>query len=656
MAAETPPTNPNGLYDRLTWRNALAKLGLFLTFRSTGNNVATWYMFGVVIFFSLIPVVVSLGDGSRSPFLFNAAWRLGLIAGFTSLCGIYLLVFHRPLINFYWNLLCKEEDFRSLLVSRFKSILLLVAVINGFDYALLAWSIQMIDVSVAAVLFETWPIVFVVLRAKLENISMPRSMFFLFIPALFGLAFVIFSQSESDIYPFEGISSEVYLGGALALLGGMASACTAFSFKWASDLQKDLPLPPFSDNDLSGEQIALSLLPVLFAFVITNLIALPITIGIGLGTGERISIFESSGIVLLAIGFLGGAFVQAVGSKLYRVSNVVTTNLGVNAIYYFTPCFTLVWLVGLGLIMSWVGWTHSTLTGIGVKYVDYLILGTVAIVTSNLLLNLNAEIRVGFKTLILSLMSFGVIVYIREDLFAVLNVSQWHWTGDGYFSAIALSATVFTLLLAFRVARLVTRAGSEESQTYKVFRKFELLAKRNVLSIEAVRLILYIDGPKSNAELKTIYSEIRDRITGICPLNDADAQMLSDAEAELDALVRSRQMGLVLGELFALIIFGCITVGLALLSRPPDVAGLTRLLVDIFAMLLSSVIVFLLFNVWDLHRDRTSVKLERRTQEWDYAVVFLDTERRQIDLWISGFVGGAIVITYVVLLWYRWLD
>ena len=303
-----------------------------------------------------------------------------------------MVLYHKPLLAYYWQN-------REIIKGYVPSILLLVSVINGFDYALLAFSVRYIDVSVAAVLFEMWPIFFVLLRAKLEKQHLAFSTFILLFPAITGLAFVIFSQSESNL-GLQGLSADILLGGILAFGGGLASACTAFSFKWALNLQKEMPPPSFQIDN--SAKVAVSLVPVLIAFVATNLISFPITIAIGLATGERVS-FDTSGITLLGIGLLGGAFVQALGSKLYRISNVVSDSLGVNAIYYFSPCFTLLWLFLIGLTLNLFGGWQPKVSGINVTYIDLLIIGTTLIISSNLLINFNAEIRLGFKALLIAL-------------------------------------------------------------------------------------------------------------------------------------------------------------------------------------------------------------------------------------------------------------
>ena len=113
--------------------------------------------------------------------------------------------------------------------------------------------------------------------------------------------------------------------------------------------------------------------------------------------------------------------------------------------------------------------------------------------------------------------------------------------------------------------------------------------------------------------------------------------------------------------MFALVVFAAVTIGLALFSLPPQVEGWTRLLVDVFAMLVSSVTIFLLVHIQDLQRERDAPKLEALDPPGPVPgrlrclVLFPDTAHRTFDQWLSVVVGVAIVATYVGLLTSRWL-
>ena len=106
-------------------------LAAFLKLRGAGNRAAAGYMFGVVFFFSLIPIVVALGTNGGSPFLFNVFWRVGIIA----MCVAFLLAFYRSTLAFFWRNR-RQPQFRRLVRRRFRSAMLWLAVLNGMDYAL----------------------------------------------------------------------------------------------------------------------------------------------------------------------------------------------------------------------------------------------------------------------------------------------------------------------------------------------------------------------------------------------------------------------------------------------------------------------------------------------------------------------------------------
>ena len=87
--------------------------------------------------------------------------------------------------------------------------------------------------------------------------------------------------------------------------------------------------------------------------------ALPINAVIAIMVGETIEIAH------LFLGLMTGIFIQGSGFILFRLANVFTQNLGINAIYYATPCLTIIWLLILQHPL-----THS----------HYLLAGTAAII------------------------------------------------------------------------------------------------------------------------------------------------------------------------------------------------------------------------------------------------------------------------------------
>ena len=603
----------------------------FLTFKGNGDAAALGYMLITVVTSSLLPLVVYLAGGSGSPFLFNSGLRAGVCVG----CLMFLVTFYRGV---FFN-----RDALDLIRRRVftwpNNKLLIGAIIHAFDFALFAWSVKFIDIAVSAILFETWPVFMIFFAARLfkdegryQKITF-TTMLLIFLSTS-GFFFALVSQAI-DISSFDKpLLWNSVIGMLLVVSGTIAAGFTVFGWKWGTNLSAEL-------SGRSDDK-SLDLGCAVIALFITSLVSVVFTSGIGVVVAESIS-FKA-----LAIAITGGVFAHAVTSITLRKANFTTANLGINVLNYFIPILSLIWLF----------WLADT----NVARWDYLIIGAAAIITANLLINFDAEVRLGFKALLLALGTCGAVVYLRDGVFELLGVVKWNWTGSGYFESLTLAATVFTLLLAFRVARLVSRTSEEDNRTFIVYRKLDLLARRGIIDPQVCYYILQID--KANNDVSTereAYTKARRLIAAVdpAPLNEADSQLLSDAEANLDALARSKQVDIHLGEQFALGIFGAITIGLALLTMPSQVeGGWTRLMVDLFAMLISAVIIFLLFHIQDLQRERDDQKLEPSETGWEYRhylVRFLDIQRRSFDKRLSIAVGAAIVLTYAALLSHKWL-
>ena len=237
---------------------------------------------------------------------------------------------------------------------------------------------------------------------------------------------------------------------------------------------------------------------------------------VGLGRSETFD-FE-----LLGLAFVAGLVVDTTVGLMWRKANMSDDDISFNALGYAIPILALVALF--------------LFNQADISRVDYLILGATAIIVANMLINFEAEVRWNFEALILALGGCGTIVYFRADIFDWLGVPNWTWSGDGYFGSVALAATVFTLLLAFRVARLVTRTSDEENRTFSIMRKLDSLVRRDVINSEVRRCIMVIDESSNQAVLKEYYIKTRGYIARALPLDDSDRQALNETEAELDML------------------------------------------------------------------------------------------------------------------------
>lgn len=599
-----------------------------------GNFRAVSLMLTAAAIWSLVPLVIDVSGGTHTPFMFNSGWRFGGVVGSI----IYLMLIYRATM---FDLASGQNRQAALIIGealsfrdiswrerRFHLFGFLFGIVGKFEYAMFGLATQFAAVSVVAVSYEIWPLIMVTCMALLFGGGDRYQKTGVWIFSMFALCFVGFYLINIPDTAGDFQYWSVVLSIGAAFLGGTHNAVL---FKWASDLSGRLQQAGATNLSAEDSDIFASI----GGHTLAQLICAGMSFGIAYAIAEPIN-WSTFGWAML-----GGAISTGIADISFRKANLISNNLGVNAISYTTPIFALVWLA----IFSTISITRA----------DYFTIGVVIIIMTNLLVNFEAEIRFGFRSLILALGVFGLVVYLRDDILNLLNVADWRWGTPEYFASVGMSGTVFTLLLAFRTGRIVSRTDAEENRIFAVFRRLELLAERGVIDSSVLECILRIDKPQNYADLQAAYSEARTYMTGVTPLNDADRQMLSEAEADLDALVRSRQSAIVLGELFALIIFAGITVFLAIFAHPMSNDGWARFLIDLFAMMVSPVIIFLLVNVWDLHRERDAGWLHLDAESNDYVVRFPDNESRLADQWVSVGIGVAIVGTFAALIANKWL-
>lgn len=601
----------------------------FLRLQGISNHEAAGYMAVAAAIWAAVPLVIDLGGGTQNPFFFNAWWRLGGFVG-----GAWVLV-----VNYRQVLFHKEVV--ETVVNSVLGFSLLYGIIGKFEYALLAWSTRFVPISTTTVLYEMWPLFLVIslyVRFRHDeryqrNVTNLLAMFLICI-----LGFVVITAGRGG---FEGIGAylgSALFGGAAIALGAalLAGTHNAVVFGWGNDLGDRLYERGLGGGQLSRE--SWYLFGIVVGHCVSQLASVVPSVGIGLIVGEGWSWRTAPTATV------GGAISTGIADNCFRKANAVTTNLGVNAISYATPVVALV-LLWIFTSVVWDRW-------------ELLVIGAAGIVIANLLVNFEAEVRRGFKSLVIALWCFGTFVYLRDDLFGLLGVESWYWTLSGYFEVLALAATVFTLLLAFRVARLVARTNAEENRIVGLFRRVEVFIRRGMLDPEVLECIMRIDDASGGqGDLKCAYDRARELLGSARERVEQpeDWRELVQIEADVDAIVRSKQQGIVLGELFALMIFAAIVIGLSVLTRP-DVTGWTLALVDLNAMLLPSVVVFLLVNVWDLQVERDRPIWGRRQvarQTGEFGLLFDGQSDRGFDEWLSIVLGSAVMVAFAVLMWLK---
>ena len=332
----------------------------FLSLTASGNSSASAYMALAIISLSLIPLTIAWTGGPESPFILNAGWRLGSIAVQT----LTLLSVRK-----YRALLFNPDALR-LVIKNIPSRSMCLITVNQFEYAFFAWSARYLDISVSAVLFETWPVFLILLTSRLmRNAEYYRRV----TPVTYGLVGLSFigylfvtAGERGHIIPGAdtGELSKLAIGLALITAAVTAGAFGGAKFRWISDAVKRFPKSIRDTNNTADIQI----FSAIAASTTAAAISIPIGLTAGIGLGETMNVREVAGAVL------GGATILGIGAILWKKANLATDNVAINAMCYSIPVLSLIWLMAL--------WE------INIVRLDYLLIGVSAIMVSNVLIHL----------------------------------------------------------------------------------------------------------------------------------------------------------------------------------------------------------------------------------------------------------------------------
>ena len=546
--------------------------------------------------------------------------------------------------------------------------------LGGLDVGLLAWSARYVETAIAATIYELWPafVVFMLLRhnttyrlylkrapregSKRNHGHLEQAVFTVL--AGIGLAFMLGSQAETsawldDVLTIKGVLGVVLallasFGAALNVVGSLVFGRTAY-YRFTDDL-------PHSDTpaeDRGHQDMRLILWFVLFGLVIGRAFSVVASFVLGLAVSNAYG-----GVTLAAV--LGAVVLGATNGfniLLTREGNIRSKRPGVNMLSFVAPALALAWLMTLGIELP---------------RLDLFVVGAALILAINVLLQLKPDeerdyarfgkeprrgTRLGFTAFIMSIWVFGTVIYLRDDLFPAAWLT---WSGE-YWGMLALSATVFSLILGFRMARLTARISHEDELMFQLFRHCEQLEREDVLD-PAVRQRLAELDTATPGELLDCYNEARRLLRNGTAGNrtDADATArLLDAERLLDVIAHSKQQGRDLVELMSLMAFALVTIGLGLFSRPFTLElqdhAWSGFISEVFVLLLTSTVAFLAVNLFDIRRDRETPLLVPLTEhDNDYRLFFRYKRTRYWQHGVAVAVSAAMAIVFVLLLHGKW--
>ena len=581
-----------------------------------------------VLLYSALPIVFSFGGASNAPFLFVAFIKLFSI--FSS--AVYLFYGYEEKMN---------QATLKIILNHLRHKTIFWTVSTHFAYVIFAFALRYVDESIAAVLIETWCIFLVIFMARFfgeedryEKFTTQK--WFLFAVAFVGIGFIVISQ----ISTIDNVVSELFtvasLGGVGLVLLAALLAATGFPANqlWGSYVQSQGKASENANEEEEEDQKKEKSKEeekfyTIVASIIGQILIVPALFVLGFFFEESFQFFGSMGIAA-TYGFLG----LGVGDTLFRIANAKTRNLGINALFYLVPAVSLIWL---GLASQ-----------IDVPHIDWLIIGVIAIITANLLLNVIVEIRSAYTALIIALWLCGMAVYLHDGL-----------PLSDYFETVGVVSTLFILILVFRADRLVRRTAEEENRVFFIYNRLSRLARKKGIDEDATNQLRDIDEHKKPEDLLTAYHTLKGYLKATRKkYPEYDDDKLDELEAAVDSLAHSKQQGANFGELIAMGVITFIMVCALLFFKPAELFSWNRLFTEVTSFLLAAVIVFLFFNIFDLQHDRTNAVLKSDKKEKIrvlYSASFDDATDRSGEQLVSVAVCIAITGAYIYLFLEKWV-
>ena len=319
-------------------------------------------MLGSALCYSLVPLLVASAGGAEFPLVFNFFYRLGGFAG-----GAFVLV-----------LLGRRRGVGLGLVNAMASNLRpwnLILLLQFFGFTFFAWSVRYVDAAVTTMVYEAWPVVFMLLM----GVSVGERRWFqrltwrqagLALLCLLGVCLVVDSQDGVAV----GVSVSVALGVGIAVGGMLLISMSYLNYRWVAAV-----VTTWERDHGTPAGVGLWFEAMFWIYVVGSLVSFLLNGGFSLAL-ERDAWTAGSGFFKMApVVFVAAAVVDVGGTVFNRWANLTTDRISVNVVHYATPVMGVLWLFALGLV--------------GVEYELLLALGVLLITGANILLFIESARR-----------------------------------------------------------------------------------------------------------------------------------------------------------------------------------------------------------------------------------------------------------------------
>lgn len=547
--------------------------------------------------------------------------------------------------------------------------------ISSFEFAFFAWATNFTETAIVSTIYELWPAIVVYWLIRLgrrdhlyrnpdskpaaTDSKASREQIMLTALAGVGLVFMLGSQTGGTLSsPLDLFAYRNTLGIGLSVIAAVLSALSVIGSLYLAEvvfyrvLDEQTGGSRGKPNPADRGELEMRLLfgLTLLGMVISRIMVLPVSLGVGLLLSDGTGGIDGRAIVGAVL--LGAA--QFGGTVLLRVGNIASNSPAVNAMFFLTPLLALSWLM---------------LEGISVDRFDLFLIGAALIIAINILIQFEPDkernpakfgkpdrsgTRIGFTAFILSIWTFGTTVYLRDE---VVPASWLVWASSEYWGLVAVSATVFALILGFRVARVTTRIAHEDEAMLALFRDCENLVRAGMIDRSILDTLARLDTAKPK-ELLVLYNEARQRIRYRLAPDSLSDPLLISVEKQLDAVAHSKQLGRDIVELLSLVAFAAVTVGIGLFARADvaDGGSWTGFISEVFVLVFVATIAFLCANLFDIRREReTPLLVSTRERSGNHGLFFRDRQNRTFRHVVATLISLIMTTVFCILLYHKWI-
>lgn len=545
------------------------------------------------------------------------------------------------------------------------------------EYAYLAWAAQSAGTAISTMLFQLWPVIFILVSSKLldkaraetpidilERSSKHADYILPSAMAFIGVTLVIASKHDWVMSTSAVDVREVWFGVGLAGCGAVAAAIIPYyNLSMGQSIANTSTAPPQVDSGSEGNSTRSDaegdrdpdeeVYQILYAKLTSTRCAMPIVLTLAILL--YLSDTQSGGglglAALLASLWIGT--VLTLGAVFFRSANRILENRAKNAIFYFTPLLALLLLWRFG--------------SIDVVHFDYFLMGALVIASANIVINTSADdrhhsVHLSFRGLIFAAWAAGAFVYSRDRF---LDIETLAWPHENYWALLGVLSTVFILIYSFRTSRIANRITTEEERITQIVAEASDLVSRNVCERDLLDHLILGDAARNPSEARFHYESVFRRIRAAVQRhsgNLADSERLSSLQQLTNAHFQSRQRGREFSEVVALSILASVMCAVAVLARPtrahPGSGSYEPMLIEFFAITFVAVIVFLLLDLVDRRNSRDASSFAYANSSASLDSLLLRFTNATVEKWerVASLAAFALLyVAFAYLLYRKWL-